>query len=263
MVQTKGLEVAGDITVVKVLLVLLTGRGAVPGRPGIGHRVHRIEGCGALEQPQVPGVGVAEVELPVVVEAVVDLGEVLACGGIEVSPVPGQAGMPWQVQVGTIAVAGHRAVGAVFVGLVVAGTEGEHGVVRNVRFKHTVHQRALGGAVVREILAIGVGHHQASTQAAIPAQRAGEVELLAVVVPAAGRQGQLELVVGGRPLAHHVDDAARVARAAIQRRGTAQHLDVVELGQLEDVGRIERAHRGTQRLWRSAVDLQVLDAEAA
>ncbi|MNO88149.1 hypothetical protein D3C76_795860 [compost metagenome] len=147
--------------------------------------------------------------------------------------------------------------------LVEAHAGGEHGVVGHIGFEHTVEERLVGGAVVDEVLTVLVGHHRPATQLAIEAQRAGHVQLAAVVVPAARRGGELELVEVQRALAHQVDDAARVAGAAEQRTGAAQHFDVVEFGDVVDVRRIEAACSGAQGHGRCAVELDVLDREAA
>ncbi|MNF79456.1 hypothetical protein D3C84_616690 [compost metagenome] len=64
-------------------------------------------------------------------------------------------------------------------------------------------------------------------------------------------------------LAHQVDDATRIARAAKQAGRAAQHFDVVELGQVVDLVAIEGADTGTDVHGRGAIDLDVVDAEPA
>ncbi|MNF93865.1 hypothetical protein D3C84_765560 [compost metagenome] len=107
VVQPIGLEVAGQVAVVQVLFVFLTALGAIPDHSGMGIGIYCIEGSGGLEPGDVPDIGVRQVEFPVVIEAVVVLGKILARGGVGERPVLGQARVARQAEVGTVAVTRH------------------------------------------------------------------------------------------------------------------------------------------------------------
>ncbi|MNO88992.1 hypothetical protein D3C76_804620 [compost metagenome] len=97
-----------------------------------------------------------------------------------------------------------------------APTQGQARIGQYVRFKHAIHQWLFRVADVLEILAVGVGRHQAATQLAIKGQGAGDIQLAAVVVPGTRRHIEGHLVTVQRPFAHQVDDATRVPGATEQ-----------------------------------------------
>ena len=76
---------------------------------------------------------------------------------------------------------------AVLLEFVVAATHREHGVVAEIGLEDAIEKGLLGTAVVHEVLAIRVRGHHTSTQLAVESQRAGDVDLVSIVVPRASR----------------------------------------------------------------------------
>ncbi|MNE08284.1 hypothetical protein D3C80_1009300 [compost metagenome] len=182
---------------------------------------------------------------------------------IQVGPFGGQVGAARQAEILAGAVARQFGAVAGFVDGLDTPTQGQARVGEHVRLEHAIHQRLLGVADVLEILLVGIGRHQAPAQLAIEGNGPGDIQLAAVIVPGPGRHIDAELVNVQRALAHQVDDAARVAGAPKQPRGAAQHFDMVELGQVVGLVRIEAAGRGAKGHGGGAVDLDVLDGKAA
>ncbi|MNJ30005.1 hypothetical protein D3C77_245890 [compost metagenome] len=110
-----------------------------------------------------------------------------------------------------------------------------------------------------EVLVVLVGHAQTTADVAGLGQRAGHVQLGAVVVPAAGRGRKGQLVVGQGALAHQVDGAAGVAAAGVQAIDPAQEFDVVVLRQVQLADRTVAGDRSVH--WRAAIELDVVDGK--
>ncbi len=175
-------------------------------------------------------------------------------------PVGGQSGIARQPQVGAIAVARHRGVGAALLGLLFPGTDGKHRMRAEIGFEHAVEQRLLRRPAVGEVVAVHVGGNHPAAQLSIKGQRARCIHLGAVVVPSAGRQLHVELGRGGGHLAHQIDRTTGIAGAVDQAGRAAHQLDAVVRGQVEhDAG--VKAHADEHR--RSAVELHAVDLEAA
>ncbi|MNO88150.1 hypothetical protein D3C76_795870 [compost metagenome] len=93
VIQAEHAEVARDVGVIQVLLTPLGDPGTVAGHTAASDRVDRAQGGGVVGIDGVVDVGVAEVELPIVVQAMVDLGEVLARKPVGIGPSGGQPGV--------------------------------------------------------------------------------------------------------------------------------------------------------------------------
>ncbi|MNH04790.1 hypothetical protein D3C79_640960 [compost metagenome] len=263
MTAIERLEAAGEVDVEYRLLAPARHIAAPPVGTGVGVLVHRAIGDDAFGGGVVIGVGIGRVELPVFVEVVVKLGEPFA--GVAIGPglVGGVPGMPRQAQVTPGAVARQAVTGAVFFDLVVAATKGQHGVVGDVRFQHTIKKGLLGATVIHEVLTVGVGRDHAPTQLAVKGQRPGQVDFAAVVVPGTGRGVELELVVVQWALAHQVDHAAWITGTGQQAAGTAQDFNVVVGSHVIDTVAVKRTDTGADVHRRGAVDLHVVDTKAA
>jgi hypothetical protein len=138
-----------------------------------------------------------------------------------------------------------------------AQANAEQGVFAQVGFDDAVHRLLLLGQVVHERLAIFIGRDEAPTHIAFGGQRATDVELTAVGVPAAGTQRHMTRQLAGRPLAHQVDGRRGAAEAAEQARGATQHLHPVVDGH---VGLVDAVAEAECR--RDAINLEVVDVKA-
>ncbi|MNN19000.1 hypothetical protein D3C81_1322250 [compost metagenome] len=125
-------------------------------------------------------------------------------------PVCGQCVLTRQFQV--VAVDGARQPREVDDTLcfLITAADGQQCVGTKVELQISI--RHFGGHVtgVVEILAILIGNAQPPAHIALFCQRAGDIRLGAIVVPAAGRRGKGQLVVCQCTFAHHVDSAAGI-----------------------------------------------------
>lgn len=128
--------------------------------------------------------------------------------------------------------------------MLVLRADGEQGVGAQVELGHPVEQAgALVGHVV-EVVAVLVGGHRSAAHVAAGAQRAADVDLGAVAVPAPGAEGGAGGEFALRPLAHQVDGGRRVAGAMQQSVGAAKDLDpLVDRHVLRRTGSIAKQRR--------------------
>lgn len=137
-------------------------------------------------------------------------------------------------------------------------SQGQGGVFAQVRFGDGIEQAVVLLDIVDEAVGGLVRGHDPAAQRATVVERAGGIDLAAVVVPAAGRTGQGDFLLGQWPLADQVDGGRRVACTCHQAGGTAHHLDSIEHGQVR-LGANVNAVVAT----RDAVIHQVVDFKTA
>ncbi|MNM75905.1 hypothetical protein D3C81_877070 [compost metagenome] len=242
------------------LFVIVTG--AV--RP-ILHRRIRLVGVIANLGKKV-GVGPDQVggdgEVPVLVEAVLDIGEDVAVDLVQIGPLAGERLRAREVVRAAVQVGGQTTpVVAVVVVLLEGRPQRDRGRVTQVGFADGVEQLVVLACVVLVAVFRVVHQHRAAAQGALCVQRAADIELGAVVVPRAGADFRLELVFTRGSLAHHVDRRRRVTCALHQTVGAADNLHPVVHGHVVHRHDVHRETFGDTA--RQAIELQVVDLEPA
>ncbi|MNM97943.1 hypothetical protein D3C81_1104620 [compost metagenome] len=181
---------------------------------------------------------------PVVAQLLIQAGE--HGGVLDIVPAPrrGQVGAAWQAKVAAVGVTAQGVAHTLEVITLMAGAKEQQGVVAGVQLERHVVQVALLVVVVDEVVLVLQHPHIAPAQPAIHTQRAGYIELAAVVVPAAGRGQGLDLRLRQRAFVAEVDHAPWLA-CAVQAIGAAQQTDAVELSQVLIAAAVEHAGGGT------------------
>ena len=131
-----------------------------------------------------------------------------------------------------IGLEGRGGAGAVQRAFAVGDTGAQQGVGREVVFQRAVDHADAGVLVVAEAAGALFRQYQPPAQAAFGVQRAGDVGICAVAVPAAGAGFHVGLEVLGRALADQVDRGAVVAVTVHQAGRALEHLDAVDVGQV-------------------------------
>ncbi|MNJ28253.1 hypothetical protein D3C77_227840 [compost metagenome] len=122
----------------------------------------------------------------------------------------------------------------------------QQGIGCQVGFQGAEHHMLLAVGIVVEVLLVFKRHGHPTAQGTVKAQGAGHIHFAAVVVPAARRLADFQLVVGQCTFAHQVDAATGIAGAAVQAIGAAQHLDVIVGGHVgQGVEGLVAQHRRT------------------
>lgn len=215
-------------------------------------------------------VDAADLDAAAVGQAVVDVGEVLGDFFGDVVPAGVQVGGAAHVEQAPVGVAGQAKERAALV-LLIGGAGGQRGIGGEVEAEGAVEQGLPGVDAVDERAAVVIGRHDAAAQAAVAVERAGQVGLGVVAVPRAGHDLAAETEFLLRALAHQVDGAAGIARALIQARWAAQHLDAVVDGQAEAGAQVvagagRRVHAidldGVERV-AARIEIAVVAADAA
>ncbi|MNQ98454.1 hypothetical protein D3C85_1141450 [compost metagenome] len=151
--------------------------------------------------------GVRRFELPTAAQLVIEIGE---RGFVLERPrAPGRSHVGRAPEVGLAAVGvpvRHGAPGcALHVFVLIVVTHRQHRVVRQVCFQDPVTDFSLLLVFVPVRIAVAIGHHAASAQAAVEGQRTTDVEVAVVIVIAAAADTGLGFPLRSRAFAHHVD----------------------------------------------------------
>ena len=159
-----------------------------------------------------------------------------------------------------VAVGADRQTAPEIVGLLILTREAQRcrRGVAEVGFTDGVEQTVIILLFVAETVGALIGTHYTATQGAAFVERAGGVNLAAVIIPTAGCTGERHLRGGCRAFAHHVDRCRRVAGTGHQAGRTTHDFNPVEHRQI-------RLHCHRVRLVRArqAVVHDVVDVETA
>ena len=173
------------------------------------------------------------IEVPVVVQVVVQLDEGVPLAIAALVPVHAQELVSGQVGIGVVV--GHRqAVGVRCVVRVVH--QSAHGEARAIAQRlvgHAIEQRIPAIDVVLEGPVLFQHRHEARPQVPVFIQRAGHVARGTHGAEAVHHQAGFDQGRAGGLLAHGVQRAARLAHALRQPGGTTHHLDVVVEGNVQ------------------------------
>lgn len=222
-----------------------------------GLRVDGAEGAGVTQARIGFLVFGADLAFPAAAQLLFEGAEGAVGVPLEAVPVDIEVGVAGQSEIGPIL--GHRYPGHVGdrVDVLVLRTDGEQGVGAQVELGHPVEQAGTLVGHVVEVVAVLVGGHRSAAHVAAGAQRAADVDLGAVAVPAPGAEGGAGGELALRPLAHQVDGGRRVAGAMQQSVGAAEDLDpLVDRHVLRRTG-------GIAEQCRHPVQLEGVDLEAA
>lgn len=219
--------------------------------------VHRARDIGVLERAGLAVGDRRQLELPVGIDGMAEVGEDL--GGLEVPVRPGRAqeGAACQPQVAAVGVARHAHHGRHPVARLVAGAQGDGGGRSQVGLDDAVQRIAPAAGIAHMGVALVVRGRQAGTHRPIGVQRGAVVDLGTGRIPGAQAQRAREAPVARGTLAHQIDHAAGLARAIEQARSAAQRLHMVEHHH------VRLAPGSAACLHGKAVVLEVLDGIAA
>ncbi|MNI12470.1 hypothetical protein D3C73_656550 [compost metagenome] len=156
-----------------------------------------------------------ELQLPAVVQLMFQGGEHRFGTTFVVAPVRTGVERAGRAEVTTVGFVHREAVvaGTVTVHVLILRAHGQHRVIGDVPFQYPVRHLLVLGLAVNMALAVGVRRNKTSANMAAFGQRAGHVQLGAIVIPRAGLEGECALRLECRLLANQVHSRTGVAGA--------------------------------------------------
>ena len=250
------------LAIVVVVLHVVAGQQAIG--PHTSERGTRIGQCSKTLVHAGVDVVQLGVELPVIVEVVVELHEGVELGVLRAVPVRPQVGGTGQAQLGRPLPHRHAERVRHFAGTLVHHTRRHQTGFPHVGIHHTVDNAQVVVHHILEGSPLLASRHQPATYRAPLVQCARDITFHPVAVPASGRGRCVGLELHGGLLAHCIDGAARLTIGLGQAGGPAQHFHVIIDDHVGQRGRRTVGVRSRARyLAGHAVLLDLVDVEAA